>query len=120
MTEILRSLDLLVTSRYHAAVLSLEAKVPQIAVGHDPRLKGLYKDLGMENEYLIDYLSAEKPGEKIWKQLSRSVDELLDEPLKMYDTLNKGYNDHLKRSNENHLILKEFLKEKGWDVKNEG
>ena len=120
MTEILRSLDLLVTSRYHAAVLSLEAKVPQIAVGHDPRLKGLYKDLGMEDEYLIDYLSAKKTGEKIWKQLSKSVDELLEEPLKMYDTLNKGFNDHLIRSNKNHLILKEFLKEKGWDVKNEG
>jgi polysaccharide pyruvyl transferase WcaK-like protein len=120
MTEILRSLDLLVTSRYHAAVLSLEAKVPQIAVGHDPRLKGLYKDLGMEKNYLIDYLSTKKTGEKIWNQLSRSVDELLEEPLKIYETLNKGFNDHIIRSNKNPLILKEFLIEKGWDVKNEG
>ena len=57
MTEILRSLELLITSRYHAAVLSLENIVPQIAVGHDPRLKGLYKDLKIDENYLIDYLS---------------------------------------------------------------
>ena len=60
MTEILRNLDLLVTSRYHAAVLSLEARVPQIAVGHDPRLKGLYKDLEMDKDYLINYNSGKK------------------------------------------------------------
>ena len=43
ITIILRSLDLLVTSRYHAGVLSLESKIPQIAVGHDTRLLGFYR-----------------------------------------------------------------------------
>ncbi len=57
MTEILRNVDFLVTSRYHAAVLSLKARIPQIAVGHDPRLKGLYKDLELDEDYLIDYIS---------------------------------------------------------------
>lgn len=110
MTEILRNLDLLVTSRYHAAVLSLEAHVPQIAVGHDPRLKGLYKDLKMDNNYLIDYMSGKKAGSKIWKQVSISVDELLKNPETIYEKLNNGFKEHLTRSNENHLILKEFLK----------
>ncbi|HYE67698.1 MAG TPA: polysaccharide pyruvyl transferase family protein, partial [Anaerovoracaceae bacterium] len=41
MTSILRNLDLLVTSRYHAGVLSLDAAVPQIAIGHDQRLRDL-------------------------------------------------------------------------------
>ncbi len=57
ITEILRNVDFLITSRYHAAVLSLEARIPQIAVGHDPRLKGLYKDLELDEDYLIDYIS---------------------------------------------------------------
>jgi hypothetical protein len=35
MASMLCKLDLLVTSRYHAAVLSLRSKVPQIAVAHD-------------------------------------------------------------------------------------
>jgi polysaccharide pyruvyl transferase WcaK-like protein len=45
MTSILRSLELLVTSRYHAGVLSLDAAVPQTAIGHDQRLRDLYRDL---------------------------------------------------------------------------
>ena len=44
MTVLLRGLGALVTSRYHAAVLSMAAAVPQLAVGHDLRLRTLYQD----------------------------------------------------------------------------
>ena len=54
MTAILRGLDLLLTSRYHAAVLSLAAQVPQIAIGHDLRLKTLYADLGLGKDFFVD------------------------------------------------------------------
>jgi polysaccharide pyruvyl transferase WcaK-like protein len=49
MASVLRSLDLLITSRYHACVLSLEAHVPQVAVGHDVRLEEIYHDLGISD-----------------------------------------------------------------------
>ena len=113
MTEILRNLDLLVTTRYHAAVLSLEALVPQIAVGHDPRLKGLYKDLKMNNEYLIDYMYRKNSGLKIWSQLSRLVDELLKSPETTNEKLKRGFKEHLARSNKNHIILEEFINKMG-------
>ena len=111
MTEILRNLDLLVTSRYHAAVLSLEALIPQIAVGHDPRLKGLYKDLKIDNDYLIDYMYEKHSCFKIWNQLSISVDELLINPEKTNEKLKRGFEEHLTRSNKNYVILKEFIDE---------
>ena len=113
MTEILRNLDLLVTTRYHAAVLSLEALVPQIAVGHDPRLKGLYKDLKMNNDYLIDYMYRKNSGLKIWSQLSRLVDELLKSPETTNEKLKRGFKEHLARSNKNHIILEEFINKMG-------
>jgi polysaccharide pyruvyl transferase WcaK-like protein len=116
MTEILRNLDLLVTSRYHAAVLSLEARIPQIAVGHDPRLKGLYKDLEIDNDYLIDYKPGKNADLKIWNKLSRSVDELLEDPAKIHEKLNNGFIEHLSRSIQNPLLLKEFLIDREWDV----
>jgi polysaccharide pyruvyl transferase WcaK-like protein len=47
VTDSLRTLDLLVTSRYHAAVLSLEGGVPQAAFFHDHRLGALYDELGI-------------------------------------------------------------------------
>ncbi len=54
MTSILRSLDLLITSRYHAGVLSLAHQVPQTAIGHDLRIKDLYTDLGID-EFFVDH-----------------------------------------------------------------
>jgi polysaccharide pyruvyl transferase WcaK-like protein len=116
MTEILRSLELLITSRYHAAVLSLENTVPQLAVGHDPRLKGLYKDLKIDENYLIDYLSEKNAWQLIWSQLSKKVDYLLENPEKVHERLYNGYIEHLKRSKKNKNILKELLIRKGWDV----
>jgi polysaccharide pyruvyl transferase WcaK-like protein len=111
MTIILRNLELLVTSRYHAGVLSLEAQIPQIAVGHDTRLKGFYRELGLEN-YLIDYMSP-----KIWNKLSQKVDELIKNPKIQQEILKDGFNEHLNRASKNPEILKNFLQKKGWKVK---
>lgn len=115
MTHVLRSLDLLVTSRYHAGVLSLESKVPQIAVGHDTRLKGLYEELKLPNDYLIDCYSPH-----MWTNLQKKVDHLLensDEIQKIREILNQGYQEHLNRSLENRKFLREFLTDRGWTVK---
>ena len=45
MTGVLRRLSMLVTSRYHAAVLSMENGCPLIAVSMDERLDGLMKEI---------------------------------------------------------------------------
>jgi len=108
MTHILRSLNLLVTSRYHAGVLSLEAAVPQIAVGHDTRLKGFYQELGIDQEFLIDSCSAD-----IWELIKQKVDDLIQNPVKEEDILKTGFKEHLARTLMNQKLLKQFLKEKG-------
>jgi polysaccharide pyruvyl transferase WcaK-like protein len=104
MTSILRSLELLVTSRYHAGVLSLEAQIPQIAIGHDTRLRGFYGELGLEN-YLLDYMSPE-----IWDELKEKVDELLGDPSIQHEILKDGFINHLHRARENPSKLQNFLK----------
>lgn len=111
MTSLLRSLELLVTSRYHAGVLSLERQIPQIAVGHDTRLRGFYGELGLDN-YLIDYMSP-----KIWDRLKEKVDELLENPEIQQNLLEQGFNNHLNRANKNPEILKDFLQKSGWKVR---
>ncbi len=111
MTSILRNLELLVTSRYHASVLSLAAQVPQIAVGHDTRLRGFYKELGLEN-YLLDYMSPE-----IWHKLDEKVNELLEDSETQHKLLKKGYIQHINRVHKNTVILREFLQKRGWKVK---
>jgi polysaccharide pyruvyl transferase WcaK-like protein len=50
----LRQLDYLVTSRYHACVLSMAASVPQMSLYHDQRLNSIYRELGLER-FAVSY-----------------------------------------------------------------
>lgn len=53
MTSVLHCLDALVTSRYHAAVLSmLRGGMPVVAVSMDNRLDGLFRELHFDSRYL--------------------------------------------------------------------
>jgi len=101
MTELLRALDLLITSRYHAAVLSLEAGVPQVAVGHDTRLDTLYRDLGLREEWFL-------PPEQA-AGLQERVERLLAAPDLQREALRRGHAAHLARARENRLLLTEFV-----------
>jgi polysaccharide pyruvyl transferase WcaK-like protein len=104
MTVLLRSLRLLVTSRYHAGVLSLGAQVPQIAVGHDLRLRTLYEDLGLRERFFID---PRAPG--MFERLDALVDQLLDEPSQVRDALTGGHAAHLGRALQNRSLLEHEL-----------
>ena len=52
MTGLLRQLSILVTSRYHAAVLSMEHTIPIVAVSMDARLDGLMEEMELHQNYL--------------------------------------------------------------------
>jgi len=103
MTTLLRSLDLLITSRYHAAVLSLAAAVPQIAVGHDTRLDTIYRDLGLREEW---FLTPDRLGE-----LGQRVERLLAAPDLQRERLRQGYAEHLARARQNRRLLAGFASE---------
>lgn len=111
MAHILRNLDLLVTSRYHAGVLSLEAQIPQIAIGHDTRLRGFYVELGLE-KYLLNYMSPE-----IWNKLEKRVDKLIKNPEMQKKLLKKGFIQHINRASKNPEIFRNFLQKRGWKVR---
>jgi len=52
MTGLLRQLSMLVTSRYHAAVLSMERAIPYVAVSMDGRLDGVVHEAELADNYL--------------------------------------------------------------------
>ena len=52
MTELLRQLSILVTSRYHAAVLSMEHSIPIVAVSMDVRLDNLMEETKLHKKFL--------------------------------------------------------------------
>lgn len=103
LTVLLRRLDLLVTSRYHASILSLAARVPQVAVGHDLRLKSLYGDLGLSG-FFIDAFA-----EDMHAVLRQRVEELLTSPGIQHEALRQGYSSHLARARCNRALLRTFV-----------
>ncbi|MGZ7069163.1 MAG: polysaccharide pyruvyl transferase family protein [Methanobacterium sp.] len=107
MTSMLCELALLVTSRYHASVLSLRALVPQIVVGHDPRLTSLYLDLGLYDDYFISH---DDP--HLWEVLKDKVDLLLRYPNLQREQLEKGYQEQMSLAHENKNLLQKFLEQK--------
>lgn len=117
MTEVLRSLELLITSRYHAGVLSMKSSVPQIGIGHDSRLKGLYKDIKIDNEFLISYPKNDTKIDAIWKILSERVDQLIENPHYNKELIGKCYQKEFKLSQTNKKILSKFLTDLVKDVK---
>lgn len=103
ITSILRSLELLITSRYHAGVLSLPNQVPQTAIGHDLRIRDLYADLDM-SELFTDH---EDPL-RFW-ELSNDVGDIFDHYDSFKERLKKGYEMYRERESRNPQLLKAFI-----------
>jgi polysaccharide pyruvyl transferase WcaK-like protein len=110
MTTLLRSLDLLVTSRYHAAVLSLAAAVPPVAVGHDLRLISLYQELGLADQLFIK--GGASP--EVFAAVAERVERLLADPSPVRATLRHGYQVHAAAARRNRELLREFALQHGW------
>ena len=108
MVSILRSLELLLTSRYHACVLSLAAQVPQIAVGHDLRLKTIYQELGLFEDFFV-----EPNAHDLYESLQPRVERLLEDPSCVRDALRRGYEKHLSDAQRNRSLLKNFVQAHG-------
>jgi polysaccharide pyruvyl transferase WcaK-like protein len=109
MASLARSLAVLITARYHGSVLALPGLRPQIGFGHDLRLKTLYQELGLFDEYFVD---AHEEGR--FEMLNRQVERLLAQPDVQLDVLRRGYRDQLARAGHNRDLLARFVSDHGW------
>jgi polysaccharide pyruvyl transferase WcaK-like protein len=108
MTALLRSLGVLVTSRYHASVLSLADAVPQVAVGHDLRLRTLYEEFGLEE----NFFAPDDAG--VFDRITEAVERLLRDPVGVRDRLLVGYEAHAAAARRNRELLQAFAVAHGW------
>jgi polysaccharide pyruvyl transferase WcaK-like protein len=111
MVFILRSLELLLTSRYHACVLSLAAQVPLIAIGHDLRLKTIFQELGLFEDFFVEPNASD-----LYGALQPRVERLLQDPSCVRDALRRGYEQHLRDARRNRSLLSEFVRAQGWEA----
>ncbi len=89
MTGLLRCLSALVTSRYHAAVLSMEHKTPIVAVTFDARLEGVISECELDGDYL-HRVDDDGLGDRITSSLRKAeehrheISALIDKHLAIY------------------------------------
>ena len=84
LSALLRNLSLLVTSRYHAHVLSMDAAVPTVAISMDERLTNLVSDIGLRDQ-LLHHVTDDDLAGKISKSFSY-IDEHVSEVRQALET----------------------------------
>lgn len=104
MTAGLRGLDALVASRYHAAVLSMAAGVPMMAIGHDRRLDDLFGEIGLGDELFMRH-----QGRVDWDRAGRMLGTIMDDGERVSATVRRGFRDQTARMSRNRTLLREFL-----------
>jgi len=108
MTAMLRNLKVLVTSRYHAAVLAMEAGIPTVAVGHDARLRELFNDMDLREELFLDY-----DREDLFKVLDTKIDQLLSSPDCARKAVLDCHRTYMERVKLNRELLSDFVNGRG-------
>ncbi|HET6713371.1 MAG TPA: polysaccharide pyruvyl transferase family protein [Actinomycetota bacterium] len=119
MTVLLRSLGGLLTSRYHASILSMSAGVPQVAIGHDLRLRTLFEELKLDRCFVGpggDGDLAKHPVdlEAMVDAASARLDDVLAAPTGVTSALLDGYERHLHDARRNRELLQAFADAHGW------
>ena len=107
MTAILHTLSMLVTSRYHARVLSMTAGVPSIAVSMDERLYNIFEECGQLEDY---YFPTDDPEladkllqamEKLWEnrdEVSEEIRRAVPRYLKIMSEMGSFFREYVEKS----------------------
>ncbi len=95
MTGVLRQMELIVTSRYHAAVLSMDRGVPVIAVSMDERLDSLLDDCDLADKYLF-HTTDEDTGDRLYEAI-KDAEENKDEIAKRINSHTDSYRKQLEQ-----------------------
>jgi len=111
MASVLRGLDLLITSRYHAGALSLEGHVPQVAIAHDVRLADLYEEIGMKEEFFFEHVEPD-----LFQKVRDRAERLLRDPGRIREALALAHHEQVERARLARQLTGQFLRSRGWDV----
>jgi polysaccharide pyruvyl transferase WcaK-like protein len=110
MASILRSLNFLITTRYHALVLSMAAGVPVIAISHDERLESIMEELGLKEEYYFEYNRLD-PAELLPKLLS-AAEKAVSQSEQISSSIKSAFPLFVARMEQNRVRFSTFLRER--------
>lgn len=106
MTGLLRQLSMLVTSRYHADVLSMEHGHPVVAVSMDARLDTLMRETELSKDYL-HHVGDEDLGERITASLRQAEAHRQE----IAETFGRHLPDYKHKVEEMNKFFKQWIKD---------
>jgi polysaccharide pyruvyl transferase WcaK-like protein len=106
MGSVLHKLSLLVTSRYHARVLSSTGGVPSIAVSMDERLYNIFNECGHIDDY---YLKTDDP--KLREKLSATMDRCWDNREQVTEQIECSIPGYLRTMSDMGKFFRGWLEE---------
>ncbi len=89
MAALLKKLSFLITSRYHAEVLSMEAEVPCVAISMDERLDGIMQEMHMDQYQLLH-----ADDSNLYAELMLSLEYVQSHRTKIKEELGRQALDH--------------------------
>lgn len=104
LKEVLGRLSVLITSRYHARVLSLDAGVPAVAVSMDERLLNIFREIGHIDRY---YYGVEDP--QLEEKLVRSLQQIADDRERIRQELKSAEESYIRKLDEMGRFFLEFV-----------
>jgi polysaccharide pyruvyl transferase WcaK-like protein len=107
LAGILRALSVLVTSRYHARVISMPGGVPSIAVSMDERLHNLLSESGHVDDY---YMSTDDID--LGEKLKVAMDKIWENKEKVSDEILRTIPGYLKMMSEMGQFFRKYVQEK--------
>jgi polysaccharide pyruvyl transferase WcaK-like protein len=107
LCAVLRKLSVLITSRYHARVLSAPAGVPAVAVSMDERLHNIYDEMGHLSDYYL-----EASDEQLEAKLVRALERIWDEREEVARRLRERHVRYLETMGNMGIELHRFVDER--------
>lgn len=107
MASVLHKLSMLVTSRYHARVISSTGSVPSVAVSMDERLFNIFNECGHVEDY---YLKTDEPD--LGNKLYATMEKCWENREQVSSEIARSIPGYLKLMSEMGSFFREWVEEK--------
>ena len=99
----------LITTRYHASVLSSMAGVPMIAISSDTRLEAVFRELDLMDLYLEVKIDPPTIPENLYDMLVEKTETLVNREVEIKKKIKEADKNFVKRAEQNSILLKQWF-----------
>jgi polysaccharide pyruvyl transferase WcaK-like protein len=101
----------LITTRYHASVLSSSAGVPMIAISSDSRLEAVFRELDLMDFYIPVTVSPPQMPENLYELLVEKMNKLAEREQEIRERIKRMDKVFVERALQNREIFRRWVKE---------